>query len=113
MAMARTTLLATGLPEHLWPEFMKASAYISNLLPHRSNNENWSPQKKVFHTLNINIEPYLKHVRTWGCRAYVHLKAGVDNKVGEKMKARATVGYLVGYEGHHGHIYRVYLPDKD
>jgi hypothetical protein len=52
-------------------------------------------------------------MRTWGCRAYIYLKAGVDNKVSEKIKARATISYLIGYKGYYGHIYRVYLPDKD
>jgi hypothetical protein len=52
-------------------------------------------------------------MRTWGYCAYIYLKAGVDNKVGKKIKARATIGYLIGYKGYYGYIYRVYLPDKD
>jgi hypothetical protein len=48
-----------------------------------------------------------------GLSRHIHLKAGIHNKVGEKMKARAIVGCLGGFEGRHGHIYRVYLPDKD
>lgn len=51
----------------------------------------------------------LSFLRTWYAKAYVHILK--EKRIqSQKMEARAWIGYLVGYEGDNGYIYRIYNP---
>ena len=57
------------------------------------------------------IPAYIRHLRTFGCVAYVHRKGPAAPDRAIKMHPRAVKGYLIGYEGLHGHIYHIWIPD--
>ena len=61
-------------------------------------------------------KPYLltsiRHLRTFGCVAYVHLKGHRAPDKSRKMDPRAEKGFFVGTEGFHGHVYLVWLPQS-
>ena len=58
----------------------------------------------------------VRHFCTYGCVAHVHTKilpAHGNRLQGEKFKAHAKKGRLIGYDFTHGTILWIYLPDKD
>jgi Pol polyprotein len=113
MEAARTSLIQANLPEFLWPYAEESAVYVINLLPTSSNPNNQSPHERLCQFLNLTdaSQPYIRHLRTFGCTAYVHIKA--ETRVqSQKMAPRAEKGFLVGYEGLHGHIYKVYIPSQ-
>jgi hypothetical protein len=53
----------------------------------------------------------LGFLRVWFSKAYVYIPK--EQRVqGKKMEPRVWIGYLFGYEGNNGHIYRIYDPSK-
>lgn len=107
----RSVCIETNLPQELWPLYMEASVYINNRLPTSSNRNNDSPIEKMFRMINVPYEPYLKHIRTWGCTAYV--RTPEERRIrSQKMATRAKKGMLVGLQGMRGHIYKIWLPDE-
>ena len=97
--MARCLLKSMQVPGKYWGEAVKAAVYILNRSPTKSLNgktpfEAWFGKK-----------PGVKHLRTFGCLAYV-------KKVGPgvtKLSDRSVPGVFFGYEpGTKG--YRVYDP---
>ncbi|KAL6411722.1 integrase core domain protein [Ilyonectria robusta] len=108
---ARSVCIETNLPQELWPLYMEASVYINNRLPTSSNKNNDSPIEKMFRMINVPYESYLKHIRTWGCTAYV--RTPEERRIrSQKMATRAKKGMLVGLQGMRGHIYKIWLPDE-
>ncbi|KAF5131521.1 Retrovirus-related Pol polyprotein from transposon TNT 1-94 [Metarhizium anisopliae] len=109
-AGARTTLIQLQLPQELWPLFMETSVYVHNLLP--SRRYNWqSPIQRMFKIINLPYEPSLRHIHTWGCKTYVTIPKEIQVK-SQKMANKAKIGNLVGMEGLHGHVYKIWLPDE-
>ena len=49
----------------------------------------------------------LRHLRIWFSKACIHIPAEKRQKA-FKIKPRAWIGYLVGYEGENGYLYRIY-----
>jgi len=97
--MARCLLKSMQVPGKYWGEAVKAAVYILNRSPTKSLNgktpfEAWFGKK-----------PGVKHLRTFGCLAYI-------KKVGPgvtKLSDRSITGVFFGYEpGTKG--YRVYDP---
>ena len=111
MTMARTACIDNGLPPFLWPYYIQTATSTENLLPTSSNEGMESPLKKLFRTIKVDWVPYLRHLRTFGCTAYVHISSEVRAK-GDKMAPRAKKGFLVGYEGYHGHVYQIWIPQE-
>ncbi|KAL6859224.1 hypothetical protein J3F83DRAFT_749449 [Trichoderma novae-zelandiae] len=60
-----------GLPDTLWPLLIEASAYVRHLLLISSNRRRLSPLEKLFNAIQVDYEDDLKHIRIWGCIAYV------------------------------------------
>jgi hypothetical protein len=61
-----------------------------------------------------SILPYTKHLRTFGCEAYVRIPEKDPEFVkARKTKERAREGIFVGTEGLQGHIYVVWVPEKN
>ncbi|EFZ03811.2 transposase [Metarhizium robertsii ARSEF 23] len=99
-AGARTTLIQLQLPQELWPLFMETSVYVHNLLP--SRRYNWqSPIQRMFKIINLPYEPSLRHIHTWGCKAYVTIPKEIQVK-SQKMASKAKIGNLVGMEDPEG-----------
>ncbi|MBE3043303.1 hypothetical protein IMZ48_12175 [Candidatus Bathyarchaeota archaeon] len=110
----RCMLLGAGLPDDLWMYALQTAVTVINLLPTASNEGQESPHEALARYRYANDhEPYIKHLRTFGCDAYVHRKGVLRPEKGKKMEARAVKGKLIGYDSAHGHIYFVYIPHLD
>jgi hypothetical protein len=95
------------LPEDLWPEIVPAAAYILNRTPNRQLD--WKTPLEVLHQLTKipHSPPSIAHLQVYGARAYPLI-----NKIPktEKLKSRAHIGYLVGYDS--TNIFRIWIPSK-
>ena len=54
----------------------------------------------------------IQHVRIWGTKAYYQIPEERRVKA-NKMEPRRRIGYLVGYVGDHGHLLKIWFPDKN
>ena len=104
---ARAMRVHARLPEDLWPEIMPAAAYVLNRTPNRQLD--WkTPLEELQRLLNIpNPRPSIAHLRVYGARAYP-LTPNIPKS--EKLKPRAHIGYLVGYDS--TNIFRIWIPSK-
>ena len=107
---ARTMIIDSRLPPKLWPYAVETAAYIINRLPNTTIGD--KPLVIWRRELLINQDVSLDHVRIWGSKAYVHIPKK-DRVQAEKMAPRAFLGHLVGYEGDHGHVYKVWIPSTN
>jgi Reverse transcriptase (RNA-dependent DNA polymerase) len=109
---ARAMIIDAGLPEFLWPHAIETAAYTINRIT--SPNETESPLQKFRKDLghdNSKSSTSIKHLQIWGTRCYKHIPKE-DRVQARKAAPRAFIGYLVGYEGDNGHIYKVWLPNE-
>ena len=97
---ARCIRIASNLPHDLWPETVSTAAYILNRTP--VSRTGITPFESLYKT-----KPGISHIKSFSCRAYP-LNHGVPKL--QKLKARAHVGYLVGYSSRN--IYRIWVPSK-
>jgi hypothetical protein len=104
------------LPEFLWPQAVKHTINVRNLTPKRQLA--WkSPHEMLGRAVNLperSILLYTKHLHTFGCEAYVRIpEEDSDFIKTRKTKERAREGVFVGTEGLRGHIYIVWVPEKN
>lgn len=99
---ARALRVGANLPDRLWPETVQAAVYIFNRTP--SRRLGWRTPFELLH----GKKPSVSHLRVYGCKAYALDKNIPRN---EKLKERALVGYLVGYDS--TNIYRIWFPPED
>lgn len=110
---ARAMILDAGLPHELWPFAVDTANMIINRLSHANDSSGKSPVQKWREHYGVsNPKPPLDYLRVYGCRAYIHIPQA-DRVQSMKMADRANVGYLVGYEGDHGHIFKVWIPENN
>lgn len=111
---ATTLRIYARLPETLWPEAVKATAYLLNLLPTRGLN--WTSPIQFINIFmgrkktKINIG----HLYAYGCRVYVYIHPDEPERKGNKkhkLRYKARIGYLVGYDS--SNIFRVWYPRKN
>ena len=112
---ARSIRINAALPEHLWPLAVKHTVDVGNLLPKRQLA--WkTPHEMLGQALNLperSIQPYTKHLRAFGCEAYVRIpEEDAEFVKARKLKERSRKGYFVGTEGLRGHVYLVWVPEK-
>lgn len=70
--MARTMIIASGLPPNLWPLATDSAAHIANRLVRPGHEK--PPAQLWQEGIGITAKPpTLKHIRVWGCKAYVYL----------------------------------------
>ena len=112
MDLARTALIDANLPEMLWPYAMDNAVYVNNRLPSSANQDKMSPMETLCSALRIKCPQDIRHLRAFGCRAYVHVK-DIHRPRARKMLPRAMKGHLIGYQDQSGHIYRVYIPETE
>lgn len=97
MNKVRCTVNESGLPEKFWAEAASTACYLINRSPSAAidmkvPNQMWSGNK-----------PECKHLRIFGCLAYVHVSQG---KLHPRAKNGIFLGYPFGVKG-----YRVWLLD--
>ena len=106
VAKSRCIRINASLPEEMWPEIVKASAYLLNRT--LSKRLEWkSPLEDLQISLDRTIiKPDIGHLKVYGCRAYVYTPEEVRKKERHhKLAPRARIGYLVGYQS--ANIYRI------
>ena len=83
----------------LWPEIVLAAVYLQNRTLIKSKR--W----KTPYELAFGKPPDISHLKVYGCRAY-ELRYRIPKT--NKLKPRAKLGHLVGYES--TNIYRIWIP---
>jgi hypothetical protein len=98
------------LLEDLYPECYLAAAHLLN----RTLMTQLSWDSPLVRLQRLSKEPIIRweldHLKVFGCKVYVLLKGADASPRSEKMKARAFVGYLVGYDSIN--IFRVWNLEK-
>ena len=79
-------LISSGLPQFLWEEAMKHSAWLKERSPQRALDG------QTPYEIKHKMRPYLKGIPEFGTAAYVK-----DLKVG-KLDSHAQLGRFVGYD---------------
>lgn len=84
---ARTMLHAKNLPLNLWAEAMNTAVYVYNRTPLSHKNgqipfETWTGKRVHF-----------RHIKTFGCNAYMHIPKQQRRKWDVKSKRMIFVGY--------------------
>ena len=106
---ARCIRLHAKLPEDLYPECYLAAAYLMNRTPNKSLK--WaSPLVALQNHFGQTVRHEIAHLKVYGCKAYPLLKGKDKPPKSHKMKPRAFIGYLVGYDS--SNIFRVWDPEK-
>lgn len=74
---ARTMLYAKGLPLNLWAEATNTAVYLMNRAGSSGTEEEKTPYE-----LWVGKKPNLKHLRIFGCDAYMHIPKQLTTKPG-------------------------------
>ncbi|GJV13453.1 cysteine-rich receptor-like protein kinase 8 [Tanacetum coccineum] len=85
LEVARALQFQANLPKHLWGYCILTATYLINRLPSKILNYK-SPYELLY-----NQPPPLDHLRTIGCRSYVH------QNTSDKFHPRAIPTILIGY----------------
>jgi transposase InsO family protein len=88
-----------GLPAPFWGDAVTTSVYLYNRFPHSSIN--YVTPFEMWH----GYKPNLRHVRVFGCNAWVHRQ----NKHYQKLSPRAYKAVFIGY-AHRQKAYRLWDP---
>lgn len=108
---ARVMMIEAGLPHYLWPFAVETAVYIISRLIQK--DATCSPIQAYQEELKLpNPAPSLKHIKVWGCRAYVHIPKE-DRIKSMKMNPFAKIESLIEYLGDHGHLYKIWYPDSN
>jgi len=106
---------SSKLPEHLWPELVRAAIYLSNRTPRQGLD--WKTPYEVFYTylarkagpVVADRRPQEAHLRVYGCKAYAMTQpAQLRKRRLDRFDPKAWIGYLVGYNS--TDIYRIWIP---
>ena len=89
--MTRTMLIASGLPKNFWAEALNTSCYIINRCMIRPI------LNKTPYELLKGRKPNIMHLRTFGCRCFVHNNG--KNALG-KFDPRSDETIFLGYSSH-------------
>ena len=101
--MARSLRIQAGLGKRFWAEALNTAAYILN----RSRTSALGPGETPYYKM-FGKHASVKHLRTFGCKAFVH-----DTSVKRgKFDDRAVEGIMIGYDdiGNNPKCYRIYIP---
>ena len=111
----RTMGIGANLPAHLWSEISRAAIYLHNRTPKYTYN--WKSPYDRFHTHiahkdGVVVEdrkPQQAHLKVYGCKAFAMTSdAQKKAKRLQRLKPKAWIGYLVGYDS--TNIYRIWNP---
>lgn len=84
----RSLLHQSGLPPTYWGEALQTATYAKNVSP--TKHHDVTPYQLWWGT-----KPNIGHLRTFGCRAHVHVKTPTS-----KLDSRTTPGILLGHVSH-------------
>jgi hypothetical protein len=97
------------IPGCFWPFAIETTVHVLNRLVRKERLDGLTPIEVFSKALGILAhDTLLKHLRVWGCRAFVHIPFERRLKL-TKMAPRAVEGRLIGYRG--SHIYKVWFPE--
>ena len=74
----------TDLPISLWGHALLSANYILNRVPTKST-------PRIPYAIWYGKEPSLKHIKIWGCSAYI------KKLITDKLESRSIMGRFVGY----------------
>src|SRR5436853_2944635 len=109
VAKARCIRIHANLPEEMWPETVKAAAYLVNRTP--TKRLAWkSPAESLQNALGRTVvRPDISHLRVYGCKVYAYIPQEIrEREAYHKLALRARIGYLVGYDSIN--IFRIWFP---
>jgi hypothetical protein len=87
MAMARCAIIESGVKASMWPFAARFAAYTLNRLPSKAID--W----KTPHELWTGRKPDVKHLRPFGCQAFVH----IDKSRRTSLEPTSFRGFFIGY----------------
>lgn len=98
---SRAMRIEANLPTYLWPWISHTAGYIMNRTPTRKLH--W----KTPYEMVTGHKPNLAHLVMYGAKAYP-----TDKHISkrEKMKAKAHIGFLVGYDS--TNIFLIWIPSQ-
>ncbi|KAL0279419.1 UNVERIFIED_CONTAM: hypothetical protein PYX00_000983 [Menopon gallinae] len=99
--MARCLLIQAGMKPSFWAEAVNTANYIRNRCP--TSAQNSSPYEILF-----GKQPYLGHMKEFGCDVFVKNNAPNKDKFQPRAQKMIFVGYSLQSKG-----YRVYDPNKN
>ena len=112
---ARAMRASAKLPQFLWPEIYRTAVYLYNRTPKYIYN--WKTPYDRFHAYvaqsnGMSVrerKPQQAHLRVYGCKAFTLTKEALQktNRL-QRLKPRAWIGYLVGYNS--TNVYRIWNP---
>ncbi len=95
---ARTIMVDSSLPLHLWTEAISTMVYLKNKSPFSAIQDGKVTPEEAF---TQHCKPRVDHLRIFGSMAFVF-----EEDPGSKLQSKAWKGYLVGYEERNQyHIY--------
>ncbi len=97
---ARTIMVDSGLPLHLWTEAISTMVYLKNKSPSSAIQDGKVTLEEAF---TQESQPSVDHLRIFSFMALVF-----DEDPGSKLQSKAWKEYLVGYE--RKNQYRIYEP---
>jgi hypothetical protein len=101
LGRARAMLHDAGLSKEFWAEAVATAAYLKNLCPTKAI-ENMTPYE-AWH----GVKPDLKHLRTFGCAAYMQQPKELRNKLDWTSKRCILIGYELSTTQ-----YRLWCPEN-
>ena len=104
MESARSMLELAHAPMELWGEAALTSIHVRNLVGVKDGQQKTANQ--LYHP-DSTMKESIKHLRVWGCDAWVHIPEGMRTK----LDSRARKCIFIGYDGS-GHGYRFYDVDR-
>jgi hypothetical protein len=112
---ARSMCEEMGMSLSFWNYALQTACYVANITPLIHRKDKKSAHRLLGEGLGTHPDtwnPSLRHLRRWGCRAYLLIHPDSHEYVqGAKMAPRAKRCRLIGYEGLNGHIFYVWDPD--
>ncbi|KAJ5085247.1 hypothetical protein N7532_010018 [Penicillium argentinense] len=104
---ARNLRIEGQLPEALWPEMVYAAVYILNRTPTRIEDGRWIiPWDEArSHLDQTYVRSHLSCLRLYGSLTYCRTP---NIPRSHKLRPRAEVGFLVGYQA--SNVWRVWMP---
>ena len=91
--MVRSMMSRATLPLYFWGYAMETAALILNLVPTKK-------VAKTPHEMWTGKRPSLRHIRVWGCEAFVR------RDTSEKLELRAEKCHFIGYpENSFGYLF--------
>lgn len=110
LGKARTMMVDSSVPAHLWPFAVAYSAHITDRLTNLTTKK--VPLQQAEEELNgtADCKLDLSHLRRFGCRAYRHIQ---DQPKSWKFAPRADPCWFVGFQENSSTNYKLWKPILD